>query len=99
MLCLFGLGISLYVYGDALYLFGDIVVGKLFYNFFGTVNDHVRHTCQTGYLDTVALVRTAPYNFTQKHNIVPALLDGDAVIVDIAHFAFQLGQFVVMGGK
>ena len=71
----------------------------MFHDLLGTVDDHVRHTCQLRYLDAVALVRTSFYDLTQEHDIVATFFHSNAIVVHIVHFAFQLGQLMVMGSE
>ena len=84
---------------DLLHLFRDIVVAELLHDLLGAVYDHIRHTRQLRHLNAVALVRTALDDLAQKDDVVPFLLDGNAIVVHIVHLAFQLRQLMVVGGK
>ena len=55
---LFRLFISL----DTLYLFCNIIIGKLLCDFFRPVNDKIRNARKLCHLNTVALVRSALYD-------------------------------------
>ena len=71
------------IYGNALHFFCNVVVGKLLDDFLCAVDDHIRNTCQFGYLDTVASVSTTLYDLAQKYNVVTFFFDRDTVIVDV----------------
>ena len=89
----------LLIHSDALHFFQNIIVRKLSCNLFCPVNDHIRNTCQFGYLDTVASVSTTLYDLAQEYNVISFFLNSDTIVGDIIHLALQLCQLMIMGGK
>ena len=59
----------------------------------------VRHAGQTRYMDTVAFVRAAFDDFSEKNNLVMPFAHGDVEIFDARQARGEFGQFVIMRGE
>ena len=84
---------------DSLDLFGDVAVGKLFQEFFGSVDDDVREPGELGDLDSVALIGTSLYDLSKKDDVVAFFLDCDTVVADVVYFSLELSELVIVRGK
>src|SRR5699024_5309003 len=55
--------------------------------------------CKLCHLNSIASVRPAFYNFTQKYDGIAFFLDCNTVIVDAVDLSFQLGKLMIMSRK
>ena len=64
---------------------------EFIYDFFGTINNHIRYTGKLCHLNTITTVCSALYNLTEEYDVVTFFFYSNAIIIDIVHLVFQLG--------
>ena len=68
-------------------------------NFLRTINDRSRKSGETGYLNTIALIRRSRQDLTEKNNFLFPFPDRDIVVVDALPRVGEIAQLVIVSSK